>query len=90
MLGEPLHKQHPYYHHLHPSSASDAPSPPPQPPNPQPEEVRTLAARAIEDARRLPEMPPFVDYSSLLADLQRWIAELEGAAADVDRAQEVR
>jgi exonuclease VII small subunit len=60
---------------------------PPLPPNPQPEEVRTLAARAIEDARRLPDMPPFVDYSELLADLQRWIAELEGAAADVDQAQ---
>ncbi len=64
-------------------------SPSPQPPNPQPEEVRSLAAQAIEEAKRMPPVPPFVDYSALLADLQRWIAELEGAAADVDQAQAV-
>ena len=48
-----------------------------------------MAAQAIEAAKRLPPMPPFVDYSALLEDLRRWIEELQGANADVEQAQQV-
>ena len=45
----------------------------------------------IEEARRLPPVPPMpVDYSGLQASLRRWVEELQGAAADVELAQAVR
>lgn len=61
-----------------------------QPALPSTEDVRSAAQQAVEDAQRLPEMPPFVDYSELLADIQRWVEELESASADVGTAQQVR
>lgn len=60
-----------------------------QPELPSTEEVQIAVQQAIEEAKRLPEMPAFVDYSELLADIQRWIAELESATADVGTAQQV-
>ena len=53
--------------------------------------MRASVQQAIEEAQRLPPMPLMpVDYSGLLADIQRWIEELQGAAADVAAAQQVR
>jgi hypothetical protein len=43
-----------------------------------------LVGRALEEARRLPEVPPVpVNYSSLLASLRDWIEQLEATNADV-------
>jgi len=42
----------------------------------------------IADARRLPPVPGWVDCRPLLADLRQWVAELEGAQADVQAAQQ--
>ncbi len=53
-----------------------------------PSDVRSSVQQAVEEARRLPEMPPFVDYSALLADLQQWVGELQASAADVAAAQQ--
>ena len=52
-----------------------------------PSDVRGTVQREVEEAQRLPAMPPFVDYTALLADLQRWLEALQGAAADVAAAQ---
>ena len=53
--------------------------------------VREMVRQLIEEARRLPEVPPMpVDYSGLLDSIRRWIEELQGAAADVEQAQAVR
>lgn len=53
--------------------------------------VRGMVQQLIEEARRLPPMPPMpVDYSGLLASVHRWIEELQGAATDVETAQAVR
>ena len=51
--------------------------------------VRSTVQQAVEDAKQLPEMPPFVDYSALLADLQHWVEVLAAAATDVTTAQQV-
>lgn len=49
-----------------------------------------MVQQMIEEARRLPPMPPMpVDYSGLLASVHRWIEELQGAAGDVEQAQAV-
>lgn len=53
-----------------------------------PSDVRGTVQQAIEEAKRLPEMPAFVDYSGLLADLQQWVEELQAAGADVAAAQQ--
>lgn len=64
--------------------------PPLQPELPSTADVRGAVQQAIEEARRLPPMPLMpVDYSSLLADIQSWIAALEAATADVAAAQQV-
>lgn len=64
--------------------------PPSQPELPSTADVRGAVQQAIEEARRLPPMPLMpVDYSSLLADIQSWIAALEAATADVAAAQQV-
>jgi len=61
-----------------------------QPALPSTDDVQSTVQQAIEQAKRLPEMPPYVDYSDLLADIQSWIGELESATADVGTAQQVR
>lgn len=50
--------------------------------------MRGAITEAIENARRLPEQPGFVDYSPLLADIARWVGELQGCGADVAAAAE--
>lgn len=53
--------------------------------------IRGMVQGMIEEARRLPPVPPMpVDYSGLLASLRRWVEELQGTAADVEQAQAVR
>ena len=54
----------------------------------EPAGVRSSVQREIEEAQRLPEMPPFVDYTALLADLQRWVEALATTTADVSAAQQ--
>lgn len=52
--------------------------------------IRGMVQQMIEEARRLPPIPPMpVDYSGLLASVHRWIEELQGAAGDVEQAQAV-
>lgn len=48
--------------------------------------VRNEAAELIDEARRLPEMPPYVDYSPLLADIAAWVEALQGCTATVAAA----
>ena len=52
-----------------------------------PADVRGAVARAVREAQQLPAMPPYVDYSALLASLQQWAEALQGARADVDAAR---
>ena len=59
-----------------------------QPPSPLGSDVRGAVRRQIEEAQRLPSMPPFVDYRPLLAELQRWQEELEGAQSDLAAVQQ--
>lgn len=63
--------------------------PTPQPPAPRGADVRSGVQRLVEEAQRLPKMPPYVSYDALLADLQQWIEALEGCTADVAAAQQV-
>lgn len=63
--------------------------PTPQPPAPRGPDVRSGVQRLVEEAQRLPKMPPYVSYDALLADLQQWIEALEGCTADVAAAQQV-
>ena len=51
-------------------------------------DVRGAVARLVQEAQRLPPMPPFVDYRPLLGKLQRWQGELAGARGDVAAAQQ--
>ena len=53
-------------------------------------DVRGAVAQAIAAAQQLPAMPPYVDYSALLASLAAWLEALQGADADVLAAQQVR
>lgn len=53
-----------------------------------PSDVRGTVRQAIEEAKRLPEMPAFVDYTALLEELQQWVEELQAAGADVAAAQQ--
>lgn len=62
----------------------------PQPEAPSTEDVRGTVQQALEEAQRLPEMPPFVDYTALLADVREWVEQLQGAASDITSAQQVR
>lgn len=60
-----------------------------QPATPAKADVRDAVLRLVEGARRLPEMPPMpVNYDDLLADLQEWLAELEGVESDLSVAQQ--
>ena len=52
-----------------------------------PTDVRSGVQQAVKAARRLPPMPPFVDYSALLGDIGEWIEALAAANADVAAAQ---
>ena len=61
-----------------------------QPEAPAPDDVRALAQQAIEEAKRMPEMPAFHDYSALLDDIAAWLETLRGCGADVQAALEVR
>lgn len=61
----------------------------PQPEAPSTSDVCGTVQQAIEEARRLPDMPPFVDYSGLLADVREWVEQLQGAARDISAAQQV-
>lgn len=54
----------------------------------EPAGVRSTVQQAVEDAKKLPDMPPFVDYSALLAELQHWVEVLAAAAADVTTARQ--
>ena len=50
---------------------------------------RELAGTLLAEAQRLPAMPPMpIDYSSLLAGVRQWVAELDGAQSDVASAQQ--
>ena len=60
-----------------------------QPEAPSTSDVRSTVQQAIDDAKKLPEMPPFVDYSALLADVREWVEQLQGAASDISSAQQV-
>ena len=51
-------------------------------------DVRGAVQQLLEEARRLPAMPPMpVNYEELLADVEKWLAELAGTRADVAAAQ---
>lgn len=52
--------------------------------------MRGEIRRLIEEARALPPMPPYVSYDALLADLARWVQELQGCSADIATALEVK
>lgn len=56
---------------------------PPQPASPSPADVRGAVRKLIAEAGQLPPMPEYVDYSALLADIQLWIEDLEGAAGEM-------
>ena len=60
-----------------------------QPAAPTRADVRGAVQQAVEAAQRLLPMPPFVDYSALLADIGEWVEQLQGATADVSAAQQV-
>lgn len=61
-----------------------------QPAAPSGRDVRGEVRRLIEEARRLPEMPGYVNYDPLLRDIAAWIEELQGGQADVAAARQVR
>ena len=51
--------------------------------------MRGGVQRLLDEAQRLPEMPPMpVNYDDLLADIRQWLAALEGCQADVAAAQQ--
>lgn len=54
----------------------------------EPAALRSSVQQAVEEARRLPDMPPFVDYTALLADLQQWVEALQAATAGVRTARQ--
>ncbi|KAL4428231.1 hypothetical protein ABPG75_002320 [Micractinium tetrahymenae] len=57
------------------------------PPSPGPADVRGAVGRLIKEAAQLPPIPEYVDYSALLADIQQWIEDLEGAEGEMQAAQ---
>lgn len=50
--------------------------------------MRGEVRRLLEAARRLPDMPGYVDYDPLLRDIAAWVEELRGAAADLADARQ--
>ena len=61
-----------------------------QPEAPHGSDVREMVGLAIEEARRIPDVPPVpIDYSSVLAGIREWIEQLEGTNSDVEAAQQV-
>ena len=60
-----------------------------QPNGPTPAAVRRAALDLVEEAAAVPPVPPFVDYDPLLADIQQWVEDLEGAGEDVAAEQRV-
>lgn len=54
----------------------------------EPAALRSSVQQAIEEAKCLPAMPPFVDYTALLADLQQWVEALQAATAGVSTARQ--
>ncbi len=51
-------------------------------------DTRSTVQQLIAEAQRLPEMPAWVDYRPLLADIAQWVEALEGCQADVAAAQQ--
>jgi hypothetical protein len=51
--------------------------------------VRGLVGAALEQAKRLPKVPPVpVNYSGILAAVRDWIEQLEATNADLSGAEE--
>ena len=65
-----------------------APCPRLQPEAPAGSDVHAGVQQLIADAQRLPEMPAWVDYRPLLADIAQWVEALHAAQADVAAAQQ--
>ncbi len=59
-----------------------------QPEAPAASDVRSGVQQLIAEAQRLPEMPAWVDYRPLLADIAQWVEALQAAQADVAAAQQ--
>ena len=51
-------------------------------------DARSTVQQLIADAQRLPEMPAWVDYRPLLADIAQWVEALQAVQADVGAAQQ--
>ena len=61
-----------------------------QPPTPSSTDMRGIVHQAIEEARRIPDVPPVpIDYSSVLAGIREWIEQLEATQSEVAAAQQV-